>query len=81
VGKALGSLLAQPRDDEERIVDPQSKPHRHEHVGDEEVDLEELADHGHQCKRADDREQRHAQRDQCPDKRPEDEQQDDHRRG
>ena len=45
VGAAV-ALLAQPRDDEQRVVDAQRQAHRHDHVHDEQVELERLPDDG-----------------------------------
>ena len=80
MGDSTGPLLAQARDDEERVVDPQRQSHRHEHVDDEDVHVEELTDHRDQAEGDDDRDQGHQQRDRHPNHGADDQQQDDQRR-
>jgi hypothetical protein len=79
-GRAVVAFFAQPRHDEQRVVDAQGQAHGDEHVYDEQVELEGLADHRDQAHRDDDRQDRHHQRDGRADQRPEHQDQHDQRR-
>ena len=77
--EALRPLLAIARDDEERVVDPDGEPHHHEHVHDEEGELEALPDQRRQAQRDDDRDEREHDRNERGDERAEDHEQHDQR--
>ena len=74
------ALFPEPREDEERVVDPEREPHRRDHVHHEERDLERLADERSQCDRDHDREQAEQDRHEARHDRPEHEHEDDQRR-
>ena len=78
---AAVAFFAQARDDEQRVVDPEREAHRDDHVQDEQVELERLADDGGDAERDDDRDDRHQHRDRDADERADDEQQHDQRGG
>ena len=80
VAAAAVALLAQPRDDEQRVVDAQREPHRDDHVHDEQVELERLPDDRGDGERDDDRDDRHQHRDRHAEERADHQQQHDQRR-
>jgi hypothetical protein len=57
--RTAGPFFAQPRDDEQRVVDAQRQPHRDEHVRHEQVELEQVSDDRDQPQPDDDRDHRH----------------------
>jgi hypothetical protein len=61
-GQAGAALLAEARDDEQRVVDPDGEAHHHEHVHDDEVEDEHLADAGYDREGHDDARDRDADR-------------------
>ena len=75
----LRALLAEARDHEQRVVDPEREPHAREHVHGEDRELEHLAEKHGEAERDDDRDDRHQDRHETGHDRPEDEQQDDER--
>ena len=77
--RSRGPLLAEARDDEERVVDPERETHAGEHVHDEDRKLEPLREEGGQAERDDDRDDREHERHRRADERPEDEDEDDER--
>ena len=52
---AEAPLLAEPRDDEQRVVDPEREAHPRDHVDDEDREVERLADERREPERDDDR--------------------------
>ena len=78
---AVMAFLAQAGDDEQRVVDPERQAHRDDHVHDEQVQRERLADHGGDAEGDDDRDDRHQHRDRDADERADDQQQHDERGG
>ena len=76
---AGAALLAEARDDEQRVVDPDGQPHHHEHVHDDEVEDEGLADAGDDRQRDDDARDRDADRHHRGRDAAEDDDQDDQR--
>ena len=71
------ALLAQAGDDEQRVVDAQRKPHRDDHVQDEQVERERLPDNRGDSERDDDRDDRHQHRNHHAEERPYHQQQND----
>ncbi len=59
---ARAALLAEARDHEQRVVDPDRQPHHHQHVDDDEVQDERLADERGDRQRHDDAGDRHRDR-------------------
>ena len=77
--ETLMEVLAEPRDDEERVVDADADPdHRHED-GRDRVDRRQPGEDEEQDERRSDGDERERDRDRGRDERPEDEQQDDER--
>ena len=56
--QATLALLTEAREDEQRVVDAYRQAHHRDHVGDEEGELEALADQRRQAQRRDNRERR-----------------------
>ena len=81
LGATRAALLAEARDDEERVVDPEREPHRGQHVDDEERELPGLAHERDERQRDRDRDDREQERDERGDDGAEHEQEDEQRRG
>ena len=77
---AAVALLAQPGDDEQRVVDAEREAHRDDHVQDEQVERERLPDDRGDGERDDDRDDRHQHRDRDAEQRADHQQQHDERR-
>ena len=78
--EAAVPLLAVAGDDEERVVDADREAHHRDHVGDEERELEGLAEQGGDADGNDDREDAEEERHSGRDERAEDEDQDERAR-
>ncbi len=78
---SAGTLLPVARDDEQRVVDPESEPHPRQHVHDEHGEAEGVCDERAQPQGHDDGDEGHQEWNEPGDDGAEDENEDDERRG